>query len=208
MLGKIIATPSNLLLLDEPTNHLDMQSIDALCEAIEKFEGSTIMVTHSEMLLRRLADGLIIFHKGGAEYFDGNYDEFLEKIGWEEEGVEKPTKTKTDNQDNKSYSKEYKKKRASLIQEKSKKAKGFKKTISSCEEKIITLEKSLEEENDILQKASNEGNNPLMIETSQNIEKLNKEIEEQFEKLEISSDKLQLVEEKYDTMLEELEKSA
>ncbi|MBN2722108.1 MAG: ABC-F family ATP-binding cassette domain-containing protein, partial [Campylobacterales bacterium] len=74
MLGKIIATPANLLLLDEPTNHLDMQSIDALCDAVESFEGAVIMVTHSEMLLRRLADTLIIFHEGRAEYFDGGYD--------------------------------------------------------------------------------------------------------------------------------------
>jgi len=92
MLGKIIATPANLLFLDEPTNHLDMQSIDALCDAIENFEGSTMLVTHSEMLLHRLANALIIFHKDKAEYFDGTYAEFLEKIGWEEEESEKPAK--------------------------------------------------------------------------------------------------------------------
>ncbi len=90
MLGKIIAMPSNLLFLDEPTNHLDMQSIDALADAIDAFEGSLIMVTHSEMLLHRLADALIIFHKGGAEYFDGTYADFLEKIGWEEEAGASP----------------------------------------------------------------------------------------------------------------------
>jgi len=95
MLGKIIATPANVLFLDEPTNHLDMQSIDALADAIDTFEGSLIMVTHSEMLLHRLADALIIFHKGGAEYFDGTYADFLEKIGWEEEeGNAKPKKKK------------------------------------------------------------------------------------------------------------------
>ncbi|MEA2029829.1 MAG: ABC-F family ATP-binding cassette domain-containing protein [Campylobacterota bacterium] len=94
MLGKIIATPANLLFLDEPTNHLDMQSIDALCDAIEGFEGSTMLVTHSEMLLHRLANALIIFHHDKAEYFDGTYSEFLEKIGWEEEESEKPNKAK------------------------------------------------------------------------------------------------------------------
>jgi len=95
MLGKIIATPANLLFLDEPTNHLDMQSIDALCDAIENFEGSTLIVTHSEMLLHRLANALIIFHHNKAEYFDGTYAEFLEKIGWEEEESEKSAKEAT-----------------------------------------------------------------------------------------------------------------
>ncbi len=65
MLGKIIATPANLLFLDEPTNHLDMQSIDSLCDAVKRFEGSVVIVTHSEMLLRELADQLIIFREGG-----------------------------------------------------------------------------------------------------------------------------------------------
>jgi len=204
MLGKIIATPTNLLLLDEPTNHLDMQSIDALCDAIEKFKGVTIMVTHSEMLLRRLADMLIIFHKGGAQFFEGNYDDFLHKIGWEEEESEKKPK-KERNQDNNNYSKAYKKKRASLIQEKSKKGKSFKKTIASCEAQIIALEKELETENSKLQDASHSGDNKRMIETSQNINHLNTKIEEMFEKLEIASEKLSAVDEKYDAMLEALQ---
>lgn len=85
MLGKINGAPANLLLLDEPTNHLDMYSIEALVEAIKRFEGSVILVTHSEMLLRALARNLIIFHKDRAEFFQGTYDTFLEKIGWEEE---------------------------------------------------------------------------------------------------------------------------
>lgn len=83
MLGKILAFKSNILLLDEPTNHLDMESIEALTSEIVKYEGSAIIVTHSELMLRAVATKLIIFHKGIAEFFDGTYDEFLEKIGWE-----------------------------------------------------------------------------------------------------------------------------
>ncbi len=221
MLGKIIATPSNLLLLDEPTNHLDMYSIDALCEAIEKFEGSTIMVTHSEMLLRRLADALIIFHQGGAEYFDGNYDDFLTKIGWEEEGAIKPKKEKNSS----NYSKEYKKKRAALIQERSKRGKSFKKEIDLCEKEIILLEEKLEEENERLIQASNSADNQnrglnvsrkaiqasnsadnaVMIESAQNSAKLNAEIEVYFERLEAASEKLSAVEETYAELLDALE---
>lgn len=83
MLGKILAHKSNILLLDEPTNHLDMESIESLTEEIVNFKGAVIVVTHSEFMLRSVATKLIIFHKGRAEFFDGTYDDFLEKIGWE-----------------------------------------------------------------------------------------------------------------------------
>jgi len=203
MLGKIIATEANLLLLDEPTNHLDIYSIDSLCTAIEEFKGSTIMVTHSEMLLRRLADALIIFHKGGAEYFDGTYDEFLEKIGWEEEdGVvdEKPkaTKPKIDN-------KERKKLRSALIQARSRENAPHKKELEFSEEKIMELEEELELQNERLMKASESGDNTNMIEASQNIGKLQKEIDELFERLEIASHALDEISDRYEPQLAELE---
>ncbi len=200
MLGKIIATPTNLLLLDEPTNHLDMQSIDALCDAIESFNGATIMVTHSEMLLRRLADALIIFHKGGAEYFDGNYDDFLEKIGWEEEEGEKKAPKKTNS--TLSY-KEQKKLRNQLTQARNKEAAPYKKEVSHCEEKITALETKMEIENRELQKASDQGDNSAIIEISKKISKIDNEIEELFEKLEIASEKLDEILEKYKKKLTE-----
>lgn len=83
MLGKILAMPANLLFLDEPTNHLDMESIESLMESIEAFEGASVVVTHSEAILRRIATQLIVFHHDRVEWFNGTYDEFLEKIGWE-----------------------------------------------------------------------------------------------------------------------------
>ena len=96
MLGKIIAKDVNLLFLDEPTNHLDMDSIDALTNAIKAFQRFCIIVTHSEDLLRAVCDRLIVFTNDGADYFNGTYDEFLEKIGWEED--ETVEKKKVENQ--------------------------------------------------------------------------------------------------------------
>jgi len=201
MLGKIIATPANLLLLDEPTNHLDMQSIDALCDAVESFEGAVIMVTHSEMLLRRLADALIIFHEGRAEYFDGGYDEFLEKIGWEEEeGMGKPQKSKP-----KIDKKERKLLRANLVQAKSKEISPHKKEMDTCETKIIKLEKQLEEHNQTLVNATNNGNNSKIIEVSQTISKINNEIEECFERLAAATERFDEISAKYDAQLAELD---
>lgn len=85
LLGKILLTPSNMLLLDEPTNHLDMESIEALLEAVDEFPGAVMIVTHSEEILRRVANRLIVFDRGEVTLFEGTYDEFLERIGWSDE---------------------------------------------------------------------------------------------------------------------------
>ena len=85
LLGKIIAKPCNLLLLDEPTHHLDMESIEALIDAIEDFEGAVIIVTHSELILKRMnLDKIVVCHEGKQEMHLGTYEEFLDKKGWQE----------------------------------------------------------------------------------------------------------------------------
>lgn len=89
LLGKILATPCNLLMLDEPTHHLDMESIEALIDAIEDFEGAAVVVTHSELILKRLPlDKIVICRKNHQEVFIGNYQDFLDRNGWEEEEAE------------------------------------------------------------------------------------------------------------------------
>ncbi len=95
LLGKIIANPCNLLLLDEPTHHLDIESVEALIDALNDFPETFIIVTHSELILKRLElDKLIVCHENRQEIFLGSYTEFLEKQGWEEEKAEKPQKIK------------------------------------------------------------------------------------------------------------------
>lgn len=93
LLGKILAKKCNLLFLDEPTHHLDIESIEALIDALEEFEGSVVIVTHSELILERLnLDSIVLCHQKGQQIFEGTYEEFLEKVGWPEE--EKPQKAK------------------------------------------------------------------------------------------------------------------
>ncbi|MCD6212320.1 MAG: ABC-F family ATP-binding cassette domain-containing protein [Sulfurovum sp.] len=201
MLGKIIATPANLLFLDEPTNHLDMQSIDALADAIDTFEGSLIMVTHSEMLLRRLADALIIFHKGGAEYFDGSYDEFLEKIGWEEEeGTVKVKKAKP-----KINHKERKKLRKAVTQERNEERKVYTKEIKLCEEKIEGLEADMAVKNEALTTASSSGDNDLIMELSKDVGLVQQEIDTLFERLEIATEIDDEIVARFELKLEEID---
>ncbi len=85
LLGKLLVSPSNMLLLDEPTNHLDMESNDSLVEAIDAFNGSVIIVTHSEMMLHALATRLIVFDDGKVTLFEGTYQDFLDRVGWKSE---------------------------------------------------------------------------------------------------------------------------
>lgn len=85
MLGKILLKPSNILLLDEPTNHLDLDSCESLLGAIKSFEGAVLMVTHSEYFLKEVANRLIIFDDGKVSLFEGGYQDFLKKIGWQDE---------------------------------------------------------------------------------------------------------------------------
>ena len=187
MLGKIIATPANILLLDEPTNHLDMYSIEALSEAIKRFEGSVILVTHSEMLLHSLADELIIFHHNKAEFFDGNYDTFLEKIGWEEE-LETPPKKAVTVDYNAS-----KKQKSALIQERSTKLSPLKKSIDAHEKKIMDLETLMKTKNEALVVHSNESNIGELSRLSKELdsdEKTLSSLYERFEALHLEYDSL------------------
>jgi ATP-binding cassette, subfamily F, member 3 len=85
LLGKILARPSNLLLLDEPTSHLDIDSIQALVDACREYEGAVVIVTHFELILRELATKLVYYQGGKVQVFPGTYDEFLDRIGWENE---------------------------------------------------------------------------------------------------------------------------
>ena len=82
-LGKILLNPANLLLLDEPTNHLDIESCDSMIVALDSFKGAVVIVTHSEMFLHHLANRLIVFNNNMAYLFEGTYQDFLDRGGWE-----------------------------------------------------------------------------------------------------------------------------
>lgn len=199
MLGKIIATPANLLLLDEPTNHLDMYSIEALCDAIKRFEGSVILVTHSEMLLRSLATTLIIFHKDRAEFFQGTYDEFLEKIGWEEELENTPKKVVVTDYN------ASKKERTTLIQERSAKLSPLKKNIDACEANIMRLEEQIKAKNEALIVHSNEGNVGELARISKELISEEKELEGLYERFETLHNEHDTLFEMYEAKLKNIQ---
>lgn len=199
MLGQILAQDVNLLFLDEPTNHLDIESIEALTEAITNFDGAVIIVTHSEEMLRRVCDRLIIFARDGAEYLDGGYDEFLSKIGWEEEEKEEKVKVTP-----KSSAKEDKKRRAELVRERNKQTSSLKKKVEKLEEQIMEREEQVSLHHKELIEASNAGESAKLMELSKLISDEEIKVEDMFEELEISQTQLDEINETYAKKIEEL----
>lgn len=90
---KLLLRPANLLILDEPTNHLDIRSKEVLKEAIARFEGTVILVSHDRVFLDGLVDRIFEFKKGCVtEYMGGIYD-WLHKRAGEEDEVANPRAT-------------------------------------------------------------------------------------------------------------------
>jgi ATPase subunit of ABC transporter with duplicated ATPase domains len=82
LLAKLTLTKPNLLLMDEPTNHLDLESIRALTESLQKYEGTLIFVSHDHAMIAEVATQVLeLKGEKGYDLFPGTYEEFLEKTG-------------------------------------------------------------------------------------------------------------------------------
>jgi ATPase subunit of ABC transporter with duplicated ATPase domains len=77
--SKLILTKPNILILDEPTNHLDLEAINALNIALQRYEGTVLLVTHDHDLIDEVATRLWVFRDGGIEDFQGPYEEWKGK---------------------------------------------------------------------------------------------------------------------------------
>jgi len=78
-LAKVIAQRNNTLLLDEPTNNLDIVAKDTLLEALRRFPGTVLIVSHDRFILNELVTEVIEVGRGHALRYLGNYDEYLQK---------------------------------------------------------------------------------------------------------------------------------
>ena len=81
LLGKIMVEESNCLILDEPTNHLDIEAKDTLKEALIKFPGTLIMVTHDRDFASNIATRIIAITEKKIIDYKGTYDEYLDRYG-------------------------------------------------------------------------------------------------------------------------------
>ena len=78
-MARMMLEPHNLLVLDEPTNHMDMRSKDILKEAIRKFDGTVVLVSHDREFLDGIVDKVYEFRDGGVKEYLGGIYYFLEK---------------------------------------------------------------------------------------------------------------------------------
>lgn len=76
-LGKILLRKVSCLLLDEPTNHLDFHTVEALTQAISRFEGAVVVVSHDRGFVRRIATKILEIRDHQAQIYPGSYDEYV-----------------------------------------------------------------------------------------------------------------------------------
>ena len=79
---KMLLHPANFLLLDEPTNHLDIRAKDVLLEALEKYTGTVVFVSHDRYFIDKLSTRVFEIGDSKVETYPGNYEDYL----WRKQG--------------------------------------------------------------------------------------------------------------------------
>lgn len=81
LIAKIMLDYGNVLVLDEPTNHLDIESKESLRDALIKYPGTVLLVSHDRDFASNIANRVIAMSEKGVVDFRGSYKEYLEKHG-------------------------------------------------------------------------------------------------------------------------------
>ena len=203
MLGKLLLSPLNLLLLDEPSNHLDIEACDAFIDALDAFEGAVILVTHNEMFLHTLANRLVVFTQGRVCVFEGTYQEFLDKDGWEE-AVFRTTDTANKSQG--LSKKALRQKKSEIIADRSRVVGPIQKKITRIEDAIEACEIQIKTVNDALLTASETGDGEKIQTGSKELADLEARVEALFQDLETENEKLESLNQPFENQLKELER--
>ena len=136
-MARMMLEPRNLLVLDEPTNHMDMRSKDILKEAIMKYDGTVVVVSHDREFLDGMVDKIYEFRDGGVQEYLGGIYYFLEKRKLaslqEIERHDKPTTTAAAKESAGKLSYEQKKEQEKLLRK-------LRKQVAEIEEQLAGVE--------------------------------------------------------------------
>ena len=149
-LAKLLLEPVNLLILDEPTNHLDMRSKDILKNALLRFDGTLIVVSHDRDFLQGLTDKVLEFRNRRVHQHIGDVNQFLEKRRMESfqqlEAQKQQTKKQQKAGKSEKSGKENYQKKKELEREKRK----LEKKVNEAEKEIERLESEIQEMDNIM----------------------------------------------------------
>jgi ATP-binding cassette subfamily F protein 3 len=142
-LAKMLLSPFNILIMDEPTNHLDIASKNVLKEALKKFEGTLILVSHDRDFLQGLANKVFEFRDHQVKEFLGGIDDYLKQRSLSDmRQVEQASKTESSKAKSETTAVDY---------ETQKKLKSLKNRLSKVESEINQLERDLKKTDTALQ---------------------------------------------------------
>ncbi|RJP59293.1 MAG: ABC transporter ATP-binding protein [Ignavibacteriales bacterium] len=193
-LAKILIQKANLIILDEPTNHLDYESKRVLQNALIKFNGTLIIVSHDVDFLRPIVNKVIEIKNSRIKHYPGSIDYYLQKKNDEI--------TQSDNSSKqKNIKKEEKRRIAEIRQEKYKATLSLKNKLDTVEKEIEKLEtEKLELENSLA--------DPTIYNEAEKIKKhkqryieVQKSIEDTYNQWTEISSELESIERKFDSQL-------
>ena len=139
-MARLMLEPYNLLILDEPTNHMDMRSKDILKRAIQKYDGTMVVVSHDRDFLDGIVDRVYEFRDGGVKEYLGGIYYFLEKRKVESlQEIERkatPTATVTKETSTGKLSYEQRKEQEKLLRK-------LRKAVETIEEELAKIEEQI-----------------------------------------------------------------
>ena len=143
-MARLMLEPYNLLVLDEPTNHMDMRSKDILKRAIQKYDGTVILVSHDRDFLDGLVEKVYEFRDGGVKEYLGGIYYFLEKRKVESlqdiERKDVPTATASKETSSGKLNYEQRKEQEKLIRKMRKAVEAVEAELATVEEKIAAYD--------------------------------------------------------------------
>ncbi|MBP3548293.1 MAG: ABC-F family ATP-binding cassette domain-containing protein [Alistipes sp.] len=139
-MARLMLEPYNLLVLDEPTNHMDMRSKDILKNALQKYDGTVVVVSHDREFLDGLVDRIYEFRDGGVREYLGDIWYFLEKRKVESlqeiERHDKPVAKTEETTNSGKLSYEQKKEQEKLLRK-------LRKTVETIEAELADVEREI-----------------------------------------------------------------